>query len=114
MIEIIKVINSAKGIVIQTPFASKKIGKTETPIKTRTNVLNTEISTEILPLEKAVNIEEAKIFIPTVKKLVEKILNPSNVRKNNSLSLPVKILIMLGASAKESPNVKTEAKIMNR
>ena len=101
-------------MVIQTPFTSKKIGKTATPIKTKTNVLNTEISAEIFPLEKAVNIEEAKILIPTVKKLMEKILNPSNVRKNNLFSLPVKILMILGASTKESPNVKIEATIMKR
>ena len=72
-------INSAKGIVSQIPFKSNNIGKTIIPIITNTKVLKTEISAEILPFEKAVNIEEVKILIPIGKKLKENSLNPDKV-----------------------------------
>lgn len=71
--------NSAKGTVNQTPFKSNNTGKMIIPIITRTRVLKTEIRAEILPFEKAVNIEEVKIFIPIGRKLNENNLNPASV-----------------------------------
>ena len=71
--------NSAKGTVSQIPFRSNNIGKMIIPIMTRTKVLKTEISAEILPFENAVNIEEVKIFIPIGRKLSENNLNPDKV-----------------------------------
>ena len=47
-------------MVSQIPFKSNNIGKIIIPIITRIKVLKTEISAEILPFEKAVNIEEVK------------------------------------------------------
>ena len=43
---------------------------------TNTKVLKTEISAETFPLEKAVNIEDVKIFIPIGKKLKENSQSP--------------------------------------
>ena len=71
--------NSAKGTVSQIPFRSNNIGKIIIPIITRTKVLKTEISAEILPFENAVNIEEVKIFMPIGRKLNENNLNPDKV-----------------------------------
>ena len=71
MIEIMRVMNSENGMVNQIPFTPRKIGKRITPIMTRIKLLKTEISADTFPLEKAVNIAEAKILIPIGKKLKE-------------------------------------------
>ena len=69
---------SANGMVNQMPLTSKNKGNMVIPM-TKTNVLIVEIKTDILPFEKAVNIADAKVLIPTVKKLIENKLNPSRV-----------------------------------
>ena len=70
---------SANGMVNQMPLTSKNKGNMVIPMMTKTNVLIVEIKTDILPFEKAVNIADAKVLIPTVKKLIENKLNPSRV-----------------------------------
>ena len=65
------VMNSASGMVNQIPFTPRKIGKRITPMIMRIKLLKTEISADTFPLEKAVNIAEAKILIPIDKKLKE-------------------------------------------
>ena len=70
---------SANGMVNQMPLTSKNKGNMVIPMMTKTNVLIVEIKTDILPFEKAVNIADAKVLIPTVKKLIENKLNPSRL-----------------------------------
>ena len=70
---------SANGMVNQMPLTSKNKGNMVIPMMTKTNVLIVEIKTDILPFEKAVNIADATVLIPTVKKLIENKLNPSRV-----------------------------------
>ena len=70
---------SANGMVNQMPLTSKNKGNMVIPMMTKTNVLIVEIKTDILPFEKEVNIADAKVLIPTVKKLIENKLNPSRV-----------------------------------
>ena len=55
--------NSANGMVNQIPFTPRRIGKRITPMMTRIKLLKTEISADTFPLEKAVNIAEAKILV---------------------------------------------------
>lgn len=61
------------------PFTPRIGGRMIIPMMTKINVLMVEIKTDIFPFEKAVNIAEAKILTPIVKKLIEKRLNPLSV-----------------------------------
>ena len=51
---------SANGMVNQMPLTSKNKGNMVIPMMTKTNVLIVEIKTDILPFEKAVNIDVYK------------------------------------------------------
>lgn len=60
-----KIVNSsARGTDSQTPIIPIQIGSSKILITIKTRVRQNEIIAEVLPSEKAVNIEEAKIFTP--------------------------------------------------
>ena len=56
--------NSATGNADHTPFMPINIGKISIAAHSKTSVLATEITAEILPLLSAVKSPDAKIFIP--------------------------------------------------
>lgn len=58
------------------PFTAKNCGRINSPATINTNVRKKDIRAEILPFENAVNIADAKIFIPLNKKPRLNIANP--------------------------------------
>ena len=64
-----KVNTSAIGTANQTPVTPRNTGRTNNPIIINPNVLKNEIVADTFPFDKAVNIEDVKIFIPENKKL---------------------------------------------
>ena len=56
--------SSAAGNASHTPFMPINIGKINIAAHSKTSVLATEITAEILPLLSAVNSPDAKIFVP--------------------------------------------------
>ena len=59
------------GAKITTPDIPIIIGNNTIPLLSKTNALKNDIIADTLPFEKAVNIPDIKINIPTIKKLRE-------------------------------------------
>ena len=59
-------------------------------------VLKKEIRADILPLDKAVNVAEEKIFMPENRKLKEKSTNPGAAMSYTRVSEPAKRCTSLG------------------
>lgn len=70
------VIISESGILNQTPSIPKKYGSINPNISAKRKVLANEIIADTFPLEKAVNIADAKILIPTNKNAIENNFSP--------------------------------------
>ena len=67
---------SAKGTASHTPSMPHICGKIVMPMVKNPKVLKNDKAADILPLDRAVNIADVKIFIPQHKKLYEKIKKP--------------------------------------
>lgn len=71
-----------------------------------------EINADIFPLAKAVNKAEEKILIPSNKKEIAKIRNPTTVILYNAEVLSVKIKVIMGAIASDKQNTKKQNRII--
>ena len=69
--EMTRVVNSAKGTTSQTPFTPKIFGNILMPTAKNINVLSKEIKADTFPFEKAVNIPDENILIPSTKNPIE-------------------------------------------
>ena len=74
--DIKNVVSSAIGTASHTPVTPMCFGRTSKAVHINANVLSTEIIADTLPLDRAVNSDEANILKPQNKKLNEKIEKP--------------------------------------
>ena len=90
---------SAKGTDNQIPFMPIILGNTKTNITIKKSVLKNEINAEIFPFDKAVNIPDAKIFIPCGLNEIPNKRSPTFVSSNASLPaskyIPTKKLALI-------------------
>ena len=76
-------------------------------------VLKKEIRADILPLDKAVNVAEEKIFMPENRKLKEKSTNPGAAMSCTRVSEQAKRCTSLGPKSREERNMQAELTAMN-
>ena len=76
-------------------------------------VLKKEIRADILPLDKAVNVAEEKIFMPENRKLKEKSKNPGTAMSYTIVSEPAKSATSRGPKSSEARNMPAELAAMN-
>ena len=79
-------------MAIQIPSTSQYTGKINTATIGKIKVRKKESNREIVPLDKAVKKDDAKILNPQNRKQSEYKRKPRIVNVNNSLSEPVKII----------------------
>ena len=77
------------------------------------NVLKNEIKADILPLDKAVNVAEEKIFMPENRKLKEKSKNPCAAISYTIESEPAKRDTSRGPKSREARHMPAELTVMN-
>ena len=89
-------------------------GNTRIAIVKKANVLRKDNKAETFPFDKAVNIEEVKIFKPQNIKPIEKSLKPSVARWNTLLLLSANIFTIIDPPKYDIANIPNEVKKINR